>query len=86
MTAEEREFLKRINDYANQINNKMDPSKVQLGSDLDKLKPIMEEIAKEQHISLEDVFIRYMDLSTQLSAKKERVSRNVMDGMGNFPF
>lgn len=86
MTAEEREFLKRINDYANQINNKMDPSKVQLGSDLDKLKPIMEEIAKEQHISLEDVFIRYMDLSTQLSAKKERVSRNVMDGMENFPF
>ena len=34
---------------------------------LDKLKPIMQEIADEKGMKLEDVFILYMDLQTEAS-------------------
>lgn len=45
----------------------IDPQKVPISEQLDKLKPIMETIAKEQNRSLEDIFIEYMDLASEFS-------------------
>ena len=62
MTSEERKMLNRINEYADKVLNHIDPQKTQISYQLEKLKPIMEEIAKEQNSSVENIFIKYMDL------------------------
>ena len=47
---------------------------------LDKLKPIMETIAKEKGISLEDMFIMYMDLQTEAAcASEKKLRENLQD-------
>ena len=72
MTNEHREILQRINAYSEQVLGQIDPQKVQVSVQLDKLKPIMEEIAKEKNISLEDMFILYMDLQTEASCESQK--------------
>lgn len=71
MTQEEKEMLDKINDYANEVLADIDPQKTRISFQLEKLKPIMEEIAKEKNMAVEDVFIRYMDLASEASVKKE---------------
>ena len=71
MTNEHRVILQRINAYSEQVLGEIDPQKVQVSMQLDKLKPIMEEIAKEKNISLEDMFILYMDLQTEASFESQ---------------
>ena len=46
MTDENRAILKRINDYAEQVMGDIDPQKVPVSAQIEKLKPIMQEIAK----------------------------------------
>lgn len=70
-TPEEKEMLARINAYANEVMPDIDPQKTKISTQLDNLKPIMETIAKEQGIPLEDVFIRYMDLASRASVAEE---------------
>lgn len=72
MTNEQREILQRINAYSEQVLGEIDPQKVQVSMQLDKLKPIMEEIAKEKNMSLEDMFILYMDLQTEASCESQK--------------
>ena len=71
MTEENRKILERINNYANKVMGNIDPQKVQVSVQLEKLKPIMEEIAKEKGMSLEDFFILYMDLQSEASCKSD---------------
>ena len=71
MINEHREILQRINAYSEQVLGEIDPQKVQVSMQLDKLKPIMEEIAKEKNMSLEDMFILYMDLQTEASFESQ---------------
>ncbi len=72
MTNEQREILQRINAYSEDVLGEIDPQKVQVSLQLEKLKPIMEELAKEKGISLEDLFILYMDLQTEASMESQR--------------
>ena len=72
MTAEQKEFLARINKYANQVMGDIDPQKVRVSIQLDNLRPIMEEIAAEKNMSLTDVFIMYMDLQSEASVRSEQ--------------
>lgn len=65
MTAEQRKILSRINKYAESVMADIDPQKVQVSAQLDKLRPILQEIADEQGISLEDMFIQYMDIQSE---------------------
>ena len=68
MTDKEKAMIKRINDFAQSaLGDIEDPQKVPVSMQLDKLKPILETIAKEEAISLEDMFIKYMDLQSELS-------------------
>lgn len=72
MTDEQREFLNRINQYAETaLGDIADPQKVQVSLQLERLKPIMEEIAKEKNMSLTDVFIMYMDVQSEASCASD---------------
>ena len=67
MTDENRKILERINAYAENVLGEIDPQKVQVSVQLEKLRPVMEEIAAERNMDLEDVFILYMDLQSEAS-------------------
>lgn len=71
MTDQDRQILKRINDFAENKLGEIDPQKVPVSAQLDQLKPIMETIAKEEGITLEDMFIKYMDLQSEASCASE---------------
>ena len=60
MTDENRKILEKINAFAETVLGNIDPQKVQVSEQIAKLRPILEEIAKEKNISLEDMFILYM--------------------------
>ena len=67
MTDENRKLLERINAYAENVLGEIDPQKVQVSVQLEELRPVMEEIAAERNMDLEDVFILYMDLQSEAS-------------------
>ena len=71
MTQEDKEMLDKINAYAEDVLADIDPQKTRISIQLEKLKPVMEEISKEKNIAIEDVFIKYMDLASEASLKKD---------------
>lgn len=71
MTAENAEILHKINAYAEKALADIDPQKTPVSYQLETLKPVMEEIAKEKGMSVEDVFILYMDLASEAAVKAE---------------
>ena len=80
MTDENRKILERINAYAENTLGEIDPQKVQVSVQLEQLKPVMEEIAAEKGISLEDMFILYMDLQSEAScATNEKLKDSLRD-------
>ncbi len=79
MTQEDKNILQRINNYANEVMPDIDPQKTQISVQLEKLKPIMQTIADEQGISLEDMFIKYMDLASEMAVKREQEFQNSME-------
>ena len=80
MTEENRKILERINTYAENTLGEIDPQKVQVSVQLEQLKPVMEEIAAEKGISLEDMFILYMDLQSEAScATKQKLKDSLQD-------
>lgn len=89
MTDENRALLNRINKYAEEVMSDIDPQKVQVSVQLDKLRPIMEEIAKEKGLKLEDVFIMYMDLQSEASCQSDAKMRDSLkdlnDGIDGSP-
>lgn len=72
MTEENKKILERINSYAENALGEIDPQKVPVSVQLEKLKPVMEEIAKEKGISLEDMFILYLDLQSEASCQTQK--------------
>ena len=80
MTDEHRKILERINQYAENVLGEIDPQKVQVSVQLEKLKPVMEEIAMEKGMSLEDMFILYMDIASEAScATNEKLKESLQD-------
>ena len=85
MTNEDKIFLDRITEYANEAMADIDPdpTKTPISEQLEKLKPIMETIAGELGISLEDMFIKYMDLASEMAVSKEQELKNAMEMFDN---
>ena len=80
MTDEQRKLLARINAYSESVLGEIDPQKVQVSLQLEKLKPIMEKIASEKNMTLEDVFILYMDLQTEASMESQnKLKESIQD-------
>lgn len=84
MTPEDKELLERINTYADEVLKNFDPQKTRVSFQLEKLKPIMEEIAKERNSSVEEIFIKYMDLASQITADKETKFQNTIGNMTKY--
>ncbi len=76
MTNEQRKILERVNAYAEEVMGDIDPQKVQVSVQLEKLKPVMEVIAAELEMSLEEFFILYMDLQSEASCATEAKLRD----------
>jgi len=89
MTDENKALLNRINKYAEEVMGDIDPQKVQVSVQLDKLRPIMEKIAEEKGMKLEDVFILYMDLQSEASCQSDAKMRDSLkdlnDGIDGSP-
>ena len=79
MTAREIEILDRINKYAEEKLGDIDPQKTQVSKQLSILMPKMQEIADELGISLEDMFIKYMDLQSEASLINEMKLREQLE-------
>ena len=79
MTQDDKKILERINAYANEVMPDIDPQKTQVSVQLEKLKPIMQTIADEQGIALEDMFIKYMDFASEMAIITEQKMKNSLD-------
>ena len=85
MTDENKKIWERISIYAEEVLKDIDPQKTQVSVQLDALRPVMEEIAKEKSMSLEDVFILYMDLASESGVEAEaKFQMDMEDGNGGF--
>lgn len=81
MTDENRQLLARINAYAENVLGEIDPQKVQVSMQLQQLRPIMETIAAEKNMKLEDVFILYMDLQSEASCATQSKLRDELQDL-----
>lgn len=69
MTSEDREFLDTIMNYADEVMPDIDPQKVRVSEQIEKLRPVLQELAMKHKMSVEDTFIKYMDLATEHAIK-----------------
>ena len=87
MKDEHRKILERINAYAEEVMGDIDPQKVPVSTQLAKLQPIMEVLAAENEMTLEDFFILYMDLQSEAScltdAKLREDLKDLNEGEGS---
>ena len=65
MTSEDREFLNTVMEYADKVMPDIDPQKVRVSEQIDKLRPVLQELAMKHKMPVEEVFIKYMDLATE---------------------
>lgn len=65
MTDFDKEFLMQISDYADKVMPGEDISKLQTHEQIKKLRPILQEMAMKYKMSVEDIFIKYMDLLSE---------------------
>ena len=79
MTPENKKILDRINAYAETALADIDPQKTRISFQLEALKPVMEEIAAEKGVSVEDIFILYMDLASEASVEAENQLQASLD-------
>ncbi len=84
MTPEDRTFLERINAYADSVLGDIDPQKTKISVQLEKLRPVMEEIAKETNSNVEDIFIKYMDLASEAAVATERKFQSTVGNMTKY--
>ena len=82
LSREDLQMLDRINAYAEKVLGDIDPQKTRISYQLEKLKPVMEEIAAEKGLALEDIFIKYMDLASIVSAKENAMLKEELTETG----
>lgn len=72
LSEDDKDILNRISAYSASVIGEVEPGEVRISEQLEVLKPVMQEIADEKKIPLEDIFIRYMDLASLVLAKKDQ--------------
>ena len=83
MTEENKKILNRINKYAENVLGDIDPQKTPVSMQLEKLKPIMQEIANEKGMSLEDLFILYMDIQSEATVASDQKLQEQLKDIGD---
>ena len=86
MPSENKEILDRINAYAEKALADIDPQKTRISFQLEALKPVMQEIADEKGVSVEDIFILYMDLASEASVEAENQLQATLEEDGSADF
>lgn len=86
LSDDDKDMLSRISAYSEKVIGDVDPQKMRISEQLEKLKPIMQEIADERGMALEDIFIKYMDLATLVNAKKDQKFKEDMQDLGVLEF
>ncbi len=86
MTSEEREMFNRIRNYAEKALEDLDtdPQKTTISFHLQKLRPIMQELAMEKQMAVEDIFIKYMDLASEDAVEREKQFQERLDEDNSF--
>ena len=86
MTNEEREMFTKIRKYADEALKDFDtdPQKTPISFQLQKLRPIMQELAMEKQMSVEDVFIKYMDLASEDAVEREKQFQESLEEDSSF--
>ncbi|MCD8037682.1 MAG: hypothetical protein LUE96_01120 [Lachnospiraceae bacterium] len=84
MTSEDKQILDRINEYADKVLKDFDPQKTRVSFQLEKIKPVMEEIAAEKGTTVEEIFIRYMDLASEVTVDKNTKFQNTIGNMTKY--
>lgn len=85
MTDKDKQIITRINKYAEEVLADIDPQKTQVSVQIEKLRPILTTIAKEEGISLEEMFIKYMDLASEFAVDRENnFQADLKEGMSTF--
>ena len=72
LSEDDKDLLNRISAYSARVIGEVEPGEVRISQQLEVLKPVMQEIADEKKIPLEDIFIRYMDRASLVLAKKDQ--------------
>ena len=86
MTDKDLAIIKRINAYAEEALKDIDPQNTRTGFQIQQLTPILKDIAKEEGITLEDMFIKYMDLQSEYIANKEQNFQDDIKDIGTLDF
>ena len=81
MTDKQRQIITRINEYAEKALADIYPTKTKVSVQLEKLRPILTTIAAEENVPLEDMFIQYMDLASELAVEKNNKSNDDYEDM-----
>lgn len=84
MENENKYIYDTITAYADEVLNGIDPQKVQISYQLEKLKPKMIELAAELNTTPEDIFIRYMDSASGVSVDNEKKFQSTMGNMNSY--
>ena len=86
MTSVEREMFNRIRNYAEKALEDFDtdPQKTPISFQLQKLRPIMQELAMEKQMAVEDIFIKYMDLASEDAVEREKQFQERLDEDNSF--
>lgn len=77
-------IFEEISAYADKVIKGIDPQKVQVSYQLEKLRPRMMELAMELSTTAEDIFIRYMDIASSKSVEDERKFQSTMGNMNSY--
>lgn len=84
LTEKDKLFLDRITSFANDVMPDIDPQKTQISVQLEKLMPIIKQIAAEEKVPVEDIFIKYMDLASEASIETNKKIKNKLDENNEF--
>ncbi len=81
MTNEDRTLLDRVREYADEALKDFDtdPRKTPISFQLEKLRPIMQQLAMEKQMPVEDIFIKYMDLASEYAVEQEKKFQEKME-------
>lgn len=83
MNEENKEIYKRIQDYRKKHLSDIDSKKTPVSVQLDKLRPIFQEIASEKGMALEDVFVLYMDMQSDAASATDAKMQSVIKDLNN---
>ena len=82
ISDEDKMMMDRINAYSAEVLGDIDPQKTRISVQIEALRPIMQEIADEKKVPIEDIFIKYMDLASIIAAKKDAKLKEDLDAAG----